>query len=137
MNKYLKPISIIIVLTVSVLSGCNTQEATGIDKFKGIRFESSIVELVNASLDFLQEKNVIRKADVKYLFHNIAGRDVRVSVIVEFYDKNENLLVTGGPKYISIPKGYFETVYSPANIISYSGENVSKVDHVRLIAEES
>ena len=72
MNKYLWSISIIILLTVSVLSGCNTQEATEIDKFEGIRFESTIVELVNASLDLLKEKNVIRKADVKYLFHNIA-----------------------------------------------------------------
>jgi hypothetical protein len=96
-----------------------------------------VVELVNASLDLHEDKNVITKVDVKYLFRNIAGRAVEVSVIVEFYDKNDNLLVTEGPKHISLPKGYRETTpYSPANIISYSGNKVSEVDHVRIIAEE-
>jgi len=130
-------IGTILFLMVGVLSGCVFPGGVTVkNNFEGITFESSVVELVNASLDFHENKNVITKVDVKYLFRNIAGRAVEVSVIVEFYDKNDNLLVTRGPKYINLPKDYVETVYSPANIISCSGEKVSEVDHVRIIAEE-
>lgn len=130
-------IGAILFLMGGVLSGCVFQGGVTVkNNFEGITFESSVVELVNASLDFREDRNVITKVDVKYLFRNIAGRAVEVSVIVEFYDKNDNLLVTRGPKYINLPKDYVETVYSPANIISYSGEKVSEVDHVRIIAEE-
>ena len=130
-------IGAILFLMGGVLSGCVFPEGVTVkNNFEGITFESSIVELVNASLDFHEDKNVITKVDVKYLFHNIAGKNVEVTVIVEFYDKNDNLLVTRGPKYINLPKDYVETVYSPANIISYSGEKVSEVDHARIIAKE-
>jgi hypothetical protein len=130
-------IGTILFLMGSVLGGCVFQGGVTVkNNFEGITFESSVVELVNASLDFHEDKNVITKVDVKYLFRNIAGRAVEVSVMVEFYDKNDSLLVTRGPKYINLPKDYVETVYSPANIISYSGEKVSEVDHVRIIAEE-
>ena len=130
-------IGTILFLMGSVLSGCVFQGGVTVNNnFEGITFESGVVELVNASLDFHEDNNVITKVDVKYLFRNIVGRAVEVSVIVEFYDKNDNLLVTRGPKYINLPKDYVETVYSPANIISYSGEKVSEVDHVRIIAEE-
>ena len=130
-------IGTILFLSGGILSGCVFQEGVTVkNNFEGITFESNIVELVNASLDFHEDKNVITKVDVKYLFHNIAGKNVEVTVIVEFYDKNDNLLVTRGPKYIILPKDYVETVYSPANIISYSGEKVSEVDHARIIAKE-
>lgn len=130
-------IGTILFLMLGVLNGCVFQGGVTVkNNFAGITFESSVVELVNASLDFHEDKNVITKVDVKYLFRNIAGRAVEVSVIVEFYDKNNNLLAIGGPKWISLAKGYTEQGIGPANIISYSGEKVSEVDHVRIIAKE-
>ena len=138
MKKYPLLIGTILFLILSVLNGCLGPEGTTVENpFKGITFESSVVELINASLDVIKENNVIRKVEVRYLFRNIAGRSVEVSVMVEFYDKNNNLLITRGPKHIEIPKGYAETLpYSPANIITYSGDKVSEVDHVRIIATE-
>jgi len=139
MKKYLWIIGTTLFLIVCILNGCLGPEGgiTVENPFEGITFDSSVVELVNASLGFIKEKNVVQKAEVKYLFHNVADRYIEVKVIVEFYDKNDNLLITEGPKHISLPKGYRETTpYSPANIISYSGDKVSEVDHVRIIAEE-
>jgi hypothetical protein len=137
MKKELLLIVSVLLLIICSISGCFGPEGTKVENpFEGITFESKIVELVNASLVLHKDRNVITKANVKYLFHNIAGKTVDVKVIVEFYDINNYLLATRGPKYISIPKDYTETVYSPANVISYKGEKVSEVNHVRIIAEE-
>jgi len=138
MKKSLLFIGTIIFLMTAILSGCNEKEAIKIqNNFEGITFESSVFELVDASLEFYEKQNVITRVDVKYLFRNIAGRAVYdVRVTVEFYDKNNNLLTIGGPKYISLAKGYTEQGIGLANIISYSGEKVSEVDHVKIIAEE-
>ena len=96
-----------------------------------------IFELDNASLDFYRDENDnIINVDVKYLFHNIAGRDVTAYVTVEFYDKNNKILATGIKKQISLPEDYTEPSYLPANIVSYSGEYVTQVDHVKIIASE-
>lgn len=140
MKKSLWLIGVIIFLMITVLSGClfGEQEAATVqNNFEGITFESSVFELVDASLDFYEKRNVVTRVDVKYLFRNIAGRAVYdVKVTVEFYDKNNNLLAVGGPKFISLAKGYTEQGIGLANIISYSGEKVSEVDHVSIIAEE-
>ena len=56
---------------------------------------------------------------------------------VEFYDEYDNLIAIGGPKYIiGLPEDYTEHAYSPANVISYDGENVEMIDHVKIIALE-
>ncbi len=138
MKNHLILMGIIILLIVTTLSGCQEQEAIRVqNKFEGITLESNIFELDNASLEFHRdEQNNIIKIDVKYLFHNIAGRDVTAIVTVEFYDKNDNLLAIGGPNKISLPIGYVEPVVLPANLISYNGEYVSEVDHVKIIAIE-
>lgn len=138
MKNHLMLIGIIILLIVTTLSGCQEQEAIRVqNKFEGITLESNIFELDNASLEFHRDKqNNIIKIDVKYLFHNIAGRDVTAVVTVEFYDKNDNLLAIGGPNKISLPIGYVELVVLPANLISYNGEYVSEVDHVKIITIE-
>jgi len=101
-----------------------------------ISFKSDILEPVNASLGFITNENLAIQAEVKYLFHNIAGKDVISSIQAEFYDINNNLLAIKGPKLISLPEGYTETSFTPANIILYDGEFVSEIDHVKIIVSE-
>ena len=137
MNKKLCLVAITIFLILIVLSGCQEQEATTAqNNFDRITLESNVFELVDASLEFKEDNNVIVRVDVKYLFRNIAGRDSTATITVEFFDKSNNLLSTGGPKYISLLKDYVETSVLGANVISYSGENASEVDHVKIIAVE-
>lgn len=137
MKKKFFLIGTLILFIVILLSGCQEQKATTTENnFEKIELESNVVELVDASLEFKEANNVILKVDVKYLFHNIAGRQITVTVNVEFYDKSNNLLSTGGPKYISLPKDYVETSILGANIISLSGEKAAYVDHVEIVASE-
>ena len=137
MNKRLLLVTIMIFFVTIFFCGCQEQEAiTSQNSFKGITFESSVAELVNASLDIHEENNILTRVDVKYLFHNIADKDLEIYVTVEYYNKDDNLLATEGPKIISLPEGYTEQVILPANIISYSGEKVSEVEYVKIIAKE-
>jgi hypothetical protein len=136
------------LVSISFLfAGCVTQNSdTTEEPFKNISLESNVVELAYANItthtndDFNEDLEpilVVEKVDVNYLFHNIAGRSVSVSVKVEYYDKNNNLLYTGGPRTINnLPKDYTETNIAGPNTISYDGAHVADVDHVKIIAIE-
>jgi hypothetical protein len=137
MNKRLLLVILMIFLVTIFFCGCQEKEAiTSQNSFEGITFESSVAELVDASLDIHEENNILTRVDVKFLFGNIAGKDLELYVTVEYYDKSDNLLATGGPKIIILPEGYTEQVILPANIISYSGEKVSEIEYVKIIAKE-
>ena len=137
MNKRLLVVVVIIFFVTIFFCGCQEQEAIiSQNSYEGITFESNVAELIDASLDIHEENNILTRVDVKYLFRNIAGKDLELYVTVEYYDKGDNLLATGGPKIISLPEGYTEQVILPANIISYSGEKVSEVEYVKIIAKE-
>ena len=137
MIKKFWPIGVILLLIVCLFSGCQEQEATSTNSFENVEFESDVFELINGSLEFVEINNVIIRAEAKYMFRNIAGRDVKdVNVFAEFYDKDDNLVYTGGPKNFSLLKDYTETGSSPANVISYNGDRVREVDHVRILAFE-
>ena len=137
MKKSLLVIGAIIFLMTTFLSGCQEQEATKVENnFEGIIFESDVFELVYASLDFFKEQNIIIRAEVTYLFRNIAGRDVDANVLVKLYDKNDNLLHEETPKTFSLLKDYVEQGIGPANVVKYSGEKVSEVDYAKIIAIE-
>jgi len=129
---------ITIVITIAFLSGCEQKGTEVENSSKLITLDSKVVELIYSSLNFTKDHsgNIVR-ADVEYLFKNIAGGVITIKIFVEFYDKNNNLLATGGPKEIGpLPKGYQEQGVSPANIISYDGKDAAKVDHVKIIANE-
>lgn len=130
-------ILISVILAVISLSGCEQKGAEVQNSSKLIALDSRVVELAYSSLNFTKDSsgNIIR-ADVEYLFKNIANKPVDVQVFVKFYDKNDNLLATGGPKEINLPEGYTEQIISPANIISYDGKDAAKVDHVTITAKE-
>ena len=141
MKKSLFMIGFVICIALVAFSGCQEQGVTTDENFEGIYLESSVVELAYATLelhtiyDFEYEEDIIEKVDVKYLFHNIANRDVDITVTVNFYDKDNNLLGSAAQQKTSnLFKDYTESM---ANIVSYNGERVTEVDHVKIIAIES
>ena len=141
MKKDLLILGFVISTVLVAFSGCQEQGVTTDENFEGIYLESNVVELAYATLefhttyDFEHEKDIIEKVDVKYLFHNIAGRDIDINVTVNFYDKDNNLLESVvGQKTSNLFKDYTESM---VNIISYSGERVTEVDHVKITAIEA
>jgi hypothetical protein len=137
MKNYIWVLFNVILLVTISLSGCQDNSSNNGSSFEGITLESDVVELAQASKEFIKDNNEIIRVEVQYLFHNIAGRDVDFNVIAEFYDKNNNLLNTSYPpkKFIFL-KDYTETGIGPANIISYDGEDCKQVDHIILKANE-
>ena len=88
-----------IIIFVMMWSGCQ-QKAT--QNYSKVTLESDIVEFKNASLTLFDRyeyvndtdptpTRIIVRADVTYLFHNIAGRDIFVKVTAVFYDKDKVL----------------------------------------------
>ena len=138
MNKMGLLIINLIILFIILLSGCQEQKATTTGKkFENITLESDLVELVDASLEFNEDNNVKLRVDAEYLFRNIAGREIAITVTVEFYDENDNLITIRGEKHIlNIPKNYTEKTVLEANNIYYDGEDAYKVNHVKIIAAE-
>ena len=137
MRKHVLLVVFSIILAVVVLSGCGgNQTATETDEFENIEFESDIVELVHGQVVKKIDKGILIGIDVEYLFKNIADRDIEVKVNLEFYDRNDNIIFRGGPKWIVLPDGYTETQVLGANIISYNGKYIKDVDHVKIFAVE-
>lgn len=137
MKKVLWIIVTIILFITVFFCGCQEEKTPNNQNlFENITLQSNVVELSDASLNFISDNDVVYRVDVKYLFHNIAGRDITIKVYVEFFDKENNLINTSQPKYISLLTNYTEQDISPANIISYSKERVTDVDHIKIIAEE-
>lgn len=137
MKKITCLLIIAIVISVVFLSGCE-QKGTEVERPKLITLDSKVVTLVYSSLNFSKDgSGKVIRADVEYLFKNIANKVITIEVFAKFYDKNNNLLATGGPKEIGpLPVGYTEQNILGANTISYSGEDAFKVDHVTLVVKE-
>jgi hypothetical protein len=129
-----------IILTALFLCGCQEQaETQNTNINEHVEIDSDIVGLIYADLKYKNQSGTIVSADVEYLLKNIAGRQIDFSLTAEFYDKENNLLYTGGPKnFKGIVKDYAETVVSPGtNIISYNDLNAYKVDHVKIVITET
>jgi len=139
MKRNLLAIFIIIVFITTVISGCfENNENIDIPVFKGITLESTIVELVYASKEFIEDDSGnICRIEVQFLVRNIAGRKISFNITAEFYDKDNNLLNTSYPpkEYIDIPTGWVES-QTPFNTISYEGDDLIEVDHVIIKAIE-
>ena len=137
MNKIIFSISILIIFIIAFLSGCQQQGTITDDNLNNVMLESDIVELVYSIINFNKDdQNKIFSVEVQYRFRNIANRNIEINVFAEFYDTKDNLLAKEGPKEIIIPKGWTEQGTSPANILTYYGENAAEVDYVKLIVEE-
>ena len=139
MKKFVIMISILCFLAAVFFSGCEENKNTSVE-FEDVVLISNVVELVNASLDLIEDTDhVVYRAEVRYLFHNIAQRDIEtLKITAEFFDVNGSLLGSGGPKFIhNFPEDYVERGYSPsANIISFEDPLAALVDSVRLIVVE-
>ena len=138
MRKDLFVLGFSLIVVVGFFSGCQESEIEAAS-FGGITLESSIVELVNASLNYYyNDYNEVEKVEIKYLFHNIAERDINTKITIECHDENDNIITILGPKYINLPDDYTEYGFSPTvNILSYEGENVYMIDRVTIIVEET
>ena len=136
MKKKIFLIILLLIIISTCLSGCLETESTKVEERKKVTLESSVVALKDSDLIFHKDGNRIIRVEAKYLFRNLVNDDINLVVTVEFYDKNDNLLATGGPKYINLIPLYSEQKYLGANSIEYSEENAELVDHIVIVAEE-
>jgi hypothetical protein len=138
MRKLIFVLGFCCILLVSILSGCQENKTTGVKTFEGVSLVSNVVNLANASFTLTKdENNIVTRAEVRYLFHNRLNKPIKVQVTASFYDAENNLITTGGPKFINLLENYTERTIGGANIISYDGENVGIIDHVIITAIQS
>ncbi len=136
------------VLLTTIFTGCqeNAGVTTNENSENNVFLESSVVELADSYLkfyreyDFDKEMDVTVRVDAQYTFHNIAKRNItKLNVIVEFYDKNDNILgIKNGPTVNNLfydPE--FDYIERMPNTVIYDEANVAEVDHVKIIANEA
>ncbi len=129
MEKKIVFLGVGIILVTIAFSGCQ-EEATSVEKtIENISFDSDILELVNGSLDITKDKEIITRVEVTLYFKNLLDEDINVEYVVEFCDKNDNVLYDKPYKINNLPAEYTEM--SP-NIFLYHGENVADFDHVNI-----
>jgi len=141
-------ITAIILITVA-FCGCNEEQSAVTTNRSGtVKLDSSIVELADSKFNFVKTSEYdpecdctiefLKRVDVSYLFHNIAGKDIAASVTAELYDKEGNILwISPQPKTINLPTDYTERAYTPANTISYDGARLDSVDYAILVVTDS
>ncbi len=136
------------ILLTTIFAGCqeNTSVTTNQNSEKNVFLESSVVDIANSYLkfyteyDFDKDIDVIVKVEAQYTFRNIAKRNItQLNVIVEFYDRNDNILgIKNGPTINNLfydPD--FDYVERMPNTVTYTDANVAEVDHVKIIATEA
>jgi len=129
MKKKLVFLGVGIILVTIAFSGCQ-EEATLVDKtFENISFDSEILELVNGSLDITENKEITTRVDVTLYFKNLLDEDISVKYLVEFCDKNDNVLYNKSYEIKNFPAEYTEV--SPDSFL-YTGQNVADFDHVNV-----
>ena len=127
------------LIVALLLCGCNekpTGEQNSLSD-KIIFMPSDVFKLIHKSLTFTRDKKSgeIVQVTVVMQFQNIADRYVNANVSVVFYDSNNTELYVGYREF-SFKAGWTDTSITPANIVTYDGENVTKVDHVVITVHE-
>ncbi len=125
-----------IISFIISLSGCVEQNAitTG-QSFDNIEFESDIVELNNAKLDFIkddEEFGGVRSVILNYKLHNPNKRVVTVEVDVIFYDEFDRELYSKEDYTINLPAMYTEG----ANTVEFNQDQANEVEYVKITAYE-
>ena len=147
MKKNIILSSLIIVIITLTICGCNEQESVKTEENKNkVTLISDLVELAESNFEIIKEQQynedcecfqeVVKGAEVTYLLHNRLDRYIRVRIEAEFYDNDNNIIATGGPKWISLIEDHTEVGIFEPNTIRYSGSDAEKITHVILIAEE-
>lgn len=138
---------LVVVFALIGLSGCTEQGTTTQQAFEHVEFESDAVDLAYANVSFFEEKEyteelepimVTKKVEVKYLFHNKMDRRINVSVTVEFYSDQDELVHRVGPRIIhGLLKEYTEQQFTEVNIARCEGEKANRVSYVKIFAYEA
>ena len=117
------------------LSGCEEQATTTEKTFENIDFDSDIVKLESANLEFVKddEEFGVRSVELNYILHNPLKRLVTVVVDVLFFDENGRELYSEEGYKINLPSEYTENSY---NSITYDGSMVRVIDNVKITAYE-
>jgi hypothetical protein len=121
-----------VILITSVFCGCQSSQVK--EDYKAI-FKSDVVNLVNYSVETKKNKTDIVQVTVNGRIENIVDRMINVKITADIYDKNNEYLgnSTFKIKYLR-PKP--NPGYSTTFTIVYNEENVYKLDHIKLRAEE-
>lgn len=128
-----------VIFILLCLSGCEEQGVTTENKFENVVLDSELVQLAYANVSFVEKREinddlepvmVTKRVDVKYLFENVAGRNITINATVEFYNNSDTLIGTSETLTINLPKDYVESVL---NEVSYSGKNVDQVSYVKIV----
>jgi len=121
----------IILLIILVVSGCTStqQKATKSKIAKEINFQSDVLQLVNSSVQIQEDKGIIYNVIVTLYFKNLLNNRINVNYVVDFCDKNDNILYSKPYRINNIPENY--VFYTP-DIFSYNGDNVIDFDHVNV-----
>jgi len=136
MKKNLFIIGFPIIFITMLACGCQEQKAVEAFYLEGVEFDSNIVELIYYNITKNTNQGKVLSIDVKYLFKNIANKDLELKLYVEFYDQDNKLIYTGCPKYIDLQNNWTEQGLSPANTISYSGKQTNEVNFVKFLVSE-
>jgi len=131
------------LLVLTLIAGCQEKEEVKITSGNVIFDGGNIFQLVEGKLDLIENKGKIVKARVIMRFKNIANRTVSANVSVEFFDKNNISIYKTYRSFINYPPGYTDLPLTEddldkpiANIVTYTGEDVEKINHVVIKVKE-
>ena len=127
-NKFVI-LCIIVILTTLSLCGCNEQKATETKTFEKINFETNVLELVDSSIETLEEGGEILSVTVTLYFKNALNNHVNVTYVVDFCDSNDNILYSKQFDIVNIPRNYI--FYTP-DVFTYNGEDAYLFDHINI-----
>ena len=124
--------TISVLLTIAI-SGCLENEAAVSKSHKDINFESDILQLADSTLDVKEENGEIYLVEATLYFKNIFNEKINVTYIVDFCDKNDNVLYSQSFTIGHFPAGHTFTV---PDIFKYAGENVADFNHINIAIKE-
>jgi hypothetical protein len=135
---------IVFVISLTLLlCGCQEQTETENNNLdKDVELDSDVVEFVYSNLTQQIDNGEVINVEVQYLFRNIAGRTININVSAEFYDQEDNLIYKSNSDD-KVFKGFFANTTEKAvfplsdwNVISYTGIDADKINHVKIIVKE-
>jgi hypothetical protein len=127
-----------VMLGSVLLSGCQEKGTVVTDLSSKIVLDShGLVKFANSSMVRGTNKTGgIVTVKVSWLFENIAGREINISIDVQFFDV-QNKLMYNTTHYLNyMPAGYKEATMSPSNSVIYTGDDAKLVDHVIISTAE-
>jgi uncharacterized protein YcfL len=138
MKKQVVCLLVLVVLMSLALSGCQeTKSTTAKMSNKNVYLQSTVVQFANVSLEKINNKSGdVNAMKVSWLFKNIAGRTINITIDVRFYDAKNTLLYNETRWFRNFLKGWTEQSITPANSVTISGAKAALVDHVVISVTE-